>query len=182
MKASETCVSAKGVPVMEFQSHEEATDYIDRKKLVKSTIARHCKDCGNWHLSAISRKKWREPPLAKCDKHHEETLYATEEEASAKAVDLAYSRGLMNNYKLIPRQCDGCGMWDLLPEMTVTRPISIWRCSYCDMPSYSTKEEAYAAAGSTPPKSGYIPMREKEDAATVYLCPNGEGWHIKGEV
>ena len=97
------------------------------------------------------------------------TEYVSEREAQ-EGADHAQSR---YGRKLVPYQCDACGLWHLAPQNRQTPSTKSPVCTGADgkpKDSYRNENEAQRRAD--------ILRREQGAGLRVYACEDGHGWHL----
>ena len=97
------------------------------------------------------------------------TEYASEREAQEGAdhVRAKYGR------KLVPYQCDKCGMWHTAPENRRT-PSS--KCPVCTGANGKAKD-SYRNAKEAQLRADIL-RREQGAELRIYECEHGHGWHL----
>jgi len=97
------------------------------------------------------------------------TEYPSKQEAQ-EGADHARSR---YGHKLVPYQCDTCGLWHLAPENRQTPSTKCPVCTGADgkpKDSYRSQSEAQRRAD--------ILRREQGAELRVYACEHKHGWHL----
>jgi len=95
--------------------------------------------------------------------------YTSEEDALEGAE---YSRERYGT-RMVPYQCDTCGMWHLSPEGRQTPSSKCPICRGADgkpKDSYQTEDDAW--------KRARILRKEQGAVLRVYRCEHGHGWHL----